>query len=100
VVNAFVMGKGRKQQIAVRSWYLVDEGIAVECLCEKGYRCPAHGRLLEVADDASIEAQIEDQIEQLRREYGLAARRVFRHAFIHGVPRQTTRVILRGEWKR
>jgi hypothetical protein len=99
VVNGFVLTKGQKQ-IAVRSWELTDEGIAVTCRCEKWYRCPADGTVLELADDASIEAQIEAQIEDLRREYGIAARRVLRYAVVHGAPRQVPRVVVRGEWKR
>jgi hypothetical protein len=98
VVNGFVLTKGQKQ-IAVRSWELTDGGIVVTCQCEKWYRCPADGTVLEPADASGIEAQIEAQIEELRREYGISARRVFRHAIVHGAPRQVPRVVLRGEWK-
>ena len=98
-VNAFVLTKGQKQ-IAVRSWELTRDGIVITCRCEKGWRCPVDGTLLEPADGAGIEAQIEDQIEALRQEYGISARRVFRRAVVHGTPRQVPRVALRGEWKR
>jgi len=99
VVNGFVLTKGKKQ-IAVRSWELTDEGIVVTCQCEKWYRCPADGAVLEPADSSGIEAQIEEQIEALRREYGISARRVFRHAVVRGTPRQVPRLVLRGEWRK
>jgi len=98
MVNGFVLTKGNKQ-IAVRSWELTDEGIAVTCRCEKGWYCPADGTVLEPADASGIEAQIEAQIEGLRREYGISARRVFRYIAVHGVARQVPRVVLRGEWR-
>jgi hypothetical protein len=99
VVNAFVLAKGKKQ-FAVRSWKLTDDGLLVTCRCEKWYRCPADGMVLEPVDPAGIEVQIEEQIEALRREYGVAARRVFRYAFVRSEMRQVTRVVLRGEWKK
>ena len=98
VVNGFVLTKGQKQ-IAVRSWELTDEGIVVTCQCEKGWYCRVNGTLLEPADVSGIEAQIEEQIEYLRREYGISARRVFRHAVVRGASRQVTRLVLRGEWR-
>jgi hypothetical protein len=98
IVNAFVLAKGKKQ-FAVRSWELVNEGILVRCRCDKWYRCPADGIVLEPTDAQGIEAQIEAQIEDLRQEYGISARLVFRHVVVHGALRQVPRVVLRGEWK-
>ncbi|MEE8391041.1 MAG: hypothetical protein V3S14_09635, partial [Anaerolineae bacterium] len=98
-VDGFVLTKGKKQ-IAVRSWKLTGEGIWVTCQCEKRYRCPVDRTMLDPADASGIEAQIEAQIEDLRREYGISARRVFRHAIVRGASRQVPRVVLRGEWRR
>jgi hypothetical protein len=98
VVDAFVLTKGKKQ-IAVRSWALTGAGIEVTCRCEKGYRCPADGMVLEPADGSSVEALIEAQIEDLRREYGVPARRVYRYAVVRGASRQVPRVVLRGDWR-
>ena len=97
-VNAFVLTKGKKQY-AVRSWELSDEGVVVTCQCEKWYRCPADGTILDPADASGIEAQIEAQIEELRQEYGISGKRVFRYAVVRGASRQVPRVVLRGEWK-
>jgi hypothetical protein len=99
VVDAFVLTKGKKQ-VAVRSWELAGEEILVTCQCEKWYRCPADGAELELADVSGVEAQIEEQIEELRREYGISARQVFRYAVVRGASRQVTRVVLRGEWRK
>ena len=93
-VNAFVLTRGRKQ-IAVRSWELTEEGILTVCQCEKRYRCPADGMVLESADGSEIESQIED----LRREYGISARRVSRYVVVSGALRQVPRVALRGDWR-
>jgi hypothetical protein len=99
VVVAFVMPKGKKP-IAVRTWELTGAGIEVTCECEKWYRCPAGGTVLEPADGSAIEAQIEAQIEELRREYTVSSRRVFRHAVVRGASRQVPRIVLRGAWKK
>ena len=98
VVIAYVLTKGKKQ-IAVRVWELMDEGIVVTCLCEKAWSCPTDGRLLEPEGPSGISAQIEAQIEDLRREYGISTWRVFRRAMIHGTPQQVPRVILQDEWR-
>ncbi len=98
VVDAFVLTKGKKQ-LAVRSWALTGAGIEVTCRCEKWHRCPADGMLLEPADGSSVEALIEAQIEDLRREYGVSARRVYRYAVVRGASRQVPRVVLRGAWR-
>jgi hypothetical protein len=99
VVNAFVLTKGAKQ-VAVRSWVLADQGVIVTCHCEKGYRCPAHGMLLDPAGADGIESQIRAQIEDLRREYGIPTQRVLYHAVVSGVSRQVPRLMLPGEWKK
>jgi len=98
VVSAFVLTKGQKR-VAVRTWELAREGIVVNCRCEKWYSCPVNGTVLEPADASGIEAQIERQIEELRQEYHISSRRVFRFAQVRSAMRQVTRVGLRGEWK-
>ncbi|HET89575.1 MAG TPA: hypothetical protein ENN99_02395 [Chloroflexi bacterium] len=98
VVNAFVLTRGKKQ-IAVRSWELTDQGIEVICRCEKWYSCPVHGRVLKPARPSEIESQIEAQIEELRQEYGVSTRQVFRYAFIRSASRQVPRIVLRGAWR-
>jgi len=85
--------------LAARSWKLTSGVIVVSCLCELGYACPVDGRTLEPADPAGIEAQIKEQIDHLRRDYGIPTRRVLYYAFVRGVPKQVQRLTLSGEWK-
>ena len=96
VVTAFVLTKDT--QIAARSWIQVDEGIAVECDCEKRHRCLANYTVLKLTDDVKVEALLELEIDELRREYGVAARKVTRFAILSGGWRQVPRVALRGAW--
>jgi hypothetical protein len=98
VVNAFVLTKSNKQ-IAVRSWTLSEQGIAVTCHCEKWMNCPAKGMMLKPAGASGIVAQIEEQIEELRQEYSIPARRVLRYIVAQGAPRQVPRLLLGRDWK-
>ena len=99
VVNGFVLTKSNKQ-IAVRSWALTGEGIAVTCHCEKWWHCPVHGTVLKPAGASGIAAQIEAQVDELRREYNIPGRRVLRYIVAYGEPRQVPRLVLSGKWKR
>jgi hypothetical protein len=99
VVNAFVLTKSNKQ-VAVRSWTLGKEGIVVTCHCEKLWHCLAHGMLLKPAGASGIAAQIEAQVEELRREYNIPARRLLRYIFAYGESRQVPRLVLGEKWKR
>jgi hypothetical protein len=98
VVNAFVLTKGAKR-LAIRSWRWTGKAIVVSCLCELGYACPVHGRILEPADPTGIEAQIREQIELLRQDYSIPTRRVLYFAFVWGVPQQVQRLSLPSVWK-
>jgi hypothetical protein len=99
VVNGFVLTKSNKQ-IAVRSWALTGEGISVTCHCEKWWHCPVHGTVLKPAGASGIAAQIEAQVDELRREYNIPGRRVLRYIVAYGEPRQVPRLVLSGKWKR
>jgi hypothetical protein len=97
-VRAFVATK-EGRQVAVRSWTRSEHGIAVQCQCEKWVDCPANGLVLEMPEDASLEALLEAEIEALRREYGVSARRLTRHALVSGSWRPVPRVALHGDWR-
>ncbi len=98
VVTAFVLTKGWKE-IAIRTWELVEDGIAVTCRCEKGWECPANDELLEPEHASNIEAQLEAEIETLRQEYRVSSRRVSLDAVVRGAVRSMPRLVLRGQWK-
>ncbi|HID64708.1 MAG TPA: hypothetical protein EYP49_18475 [Anaerolineae bacterium] len=98
VVTAFVIAS-RGRELARRTWELVEDGIAVWCRCEKGPFCPADQTMLgpETADE--IEAQLQAEIEALRREYRVPGKRVNFYYFLHDAPRPERRLLLRGLWK-
>lgn len=98
VVTAFVLTKGWKK-VAVRSWALVENGIAITCDCEKGWGCPFDGTLLMPEDAPGIEAQIEAEVSALRQEYHVTSRRVGIKVVMRGAPRTVPRLVLRGQWK-
>jgi len=98
VVTAFVLTKGWKN-IAVRSWELVENGIAVACHCEKGWGCRANNVLLLPEEAASIQAQIEAEIEALRAEYRVPSRRVSFTFDNRGTARSMSRLVLSGQWQ-
>jgi hypothetical protein len=98
VVHAHVLSAGNKE-IAVRSWELVDEGIGVWCQCEKGWRCPVNQTLLEPAPSDEIDRQLWGEVGALRQEYDVSPRKVRIYDVIRGMPRQASRLILRGPWK-
>jgi len=98
-VGAYVLAS-RERQIALRSWLLdPEQGILVECSCEKGAQCTANNMVMWPVDTASIERQIMDQIQELRREYLLPEKKV---KFNRGTPAlylPTPRLTLFGSWK-
>ncbi|MBN1137320.1 MAG: hypothetical protein JXM73_12095 [Anaerolineae bacterium] len=98
VVTAFVLTKSWKE-VAVRSWALVEYGIAVTCQCEKDWRCPSNDVLLLPEDAANIEAQIEAEVNALRQEYHVPSRRLSYNIVMRGAPRSMSRLVLRGQWK-
>lgn len=84
----------------MRSWIRTDDGMAVECQCEKWYQSTADAMVLEMPDDSKINAPREAEIEALRREYAVSARRLTRYAVLSGEWRRVPRVALRGSGER
>jgi len=83
----------------MRSWRWTPGAIQVSCFCELGYNCPVDGTTLKPAAPSGIEAQIKEEIEQLRKDYSIPVRRVLYYAFVRGMPQQVPRLTLSGEWK-
>jgi hypothetical protein len=98
-VGAYVLAS-RERQIALRSWLLdPEQGILVECSCEKGAQCTANNMVMWPVGTAGIERQIMDQIQELRREYLLPEKKI---KFNRGTPAlylPTPRLTLFGSWK-
>lgn len=98
VVTAFVVAS-RGRELASRTWKLVEDGIAVWCRCEKGPFCRVDQTVFEPETAAEIEAQLQDEIEALRREYQVPGKRVNFYYVLHDAPRPERRLLLRGQWK-
>jgi len=97
-VTAFVIAS-RGRELATRTWELVEDGIAVWCRCEKGPFCRINQTVFEPETAAEIEAQLQAEIEALRREYQVPGKRVNFYYVLHETPRPERRLLLRGQWK-
>lgn len=73
-ITAFVMKKDR--QIAARHWVLIDEGIYVQCSCEKGLACPVDGLVYRPLGPDHIEDQLYNQIYMLAEEYQVPEKKI------------------------
>jgi hypothetical protein len=98
VIDAFVIAS-RGRELARRTWELVEDGIAVWCRCEKGPFCRVNQTVFEPGTADEIEAQLQDEIEALRREYQVPGKRVNFYYVLHDAPRTERRLLLRGQWK-
>jgi hypothetical protein len=96
-VSAYVFNKGR--QVAARHWELAEGGILVQCVCEKGWWCPANNKLYRPGGVEEIEKQILFQINQLKQEYQVPAKKIsyFRESGDKSFPMY--RLTLFGMWK-
>jgi hypothetical protein len=99
LVTAVVLSSGNTE-IAARTWERIDKGIAVWCDCEKGWRCPANRRLLELDPTIEVDLQVWRQIGALRGEYGVSPKKVSIYNIIRGYARPVPRLVLRGRWKK
>lgn len=98
VVTAFVLSS-RKRGPAIRTWRLSPQGIAVHCDCEKGAACTENHLLMRPEAAQEIEAQLQAEIDRLRREYGVPVRNVSYTLHMHGLPSPQSRLALRGMWR-
>jgi hypothetical protein len=98
-IGAFVLAS-RERQVAIRSWQLdPEQGIVIECSCEKEEKCEAHGYVLRPMSAAGIEGQLMEQIQKLRQEYMLPEKKV---KFNRGTPAfylPMPKLTLSGMWK-
>ena len=99
LVTAVVLSSG-STEIAVRTWERMAEGIAVWCECEKGWRCPANRRLLELNTAVDVDLQMWQQVVALRSEYDVPPKAVNVYNTIRGYARPVPRLELSGRWKK
>jgi hypothetical protein len=72
IIKAFAMIK--KRELAVRWWSLMEDGLAVQCHCEKGPGCHENGVVYRPMDD--IELQMKYQLSSFQAEYHLPDKKV------------------------
>lgn len=96
-VSAYVFHKGR--QIAARHWELIEDGILVECHCEKGWGCPANNMIYWPREAQEIEKQVLSQINGFRQEYQVPAKKVSYYREAGGKPVSMYRFVLFAMWK-
>ncbi len=96
LVSAYVMAK--KREIAVRSWELTGEGIAVSCNCEKLF-CRTNGLIYRPAPDNQIEAQLMTLIRAFMEEYRVPEKKIHYYRMRAGEPYEVRKLVLLGKWK-
>jgi len=98
LVVAFIVAKGDRL-IAQREWELTEDGIAAQCVCEKGWECPSATTMLKPESAAQIESQLEAEIAKLRAEYHIPAHRSTITIPQGGNLIRLPKLRLRGQWK-
>lgn len=96
-VSAYIFRKGR--QLAARHWELVEDGILVECACEKGLACRANNIIHRPLEANEIENQVQKLITYFGKEYQVPVKKIsyFREGGSKSVPMY--RFTLFGSWK-
>ena len=97
VVMSAVLTPGGKV-IAVRTWELIEDGIAITCQCDKS-PCNSDGVIIEPWDTAGIEDEIEQQISKFCFEYRVPPGQVAFYSLVRNTLRSLPRLVLRGAWK-
>lgn len=70
-ITAYMMR--RHSELAVCWWAMTEQGIAVNCQCEKMWNCKERGLVYYLRDD--LEAQMNDLLTRFREEYNLSDKR-------------------------
>jgi len=98
LVVAYILAKGNRE-VAQRQWELTEEGIAVQCLCEKGWQCPSSGMMLLPESANRIESQLEAEFAKLRAEYHIPSHRSSILTIQGNNLTRLPNLRLRGRWK-
>ncbi len=97
LVSAYVMVK--KREIAVRSWELTEDGIAVYCKCANPY-CRKDGLIYRPArEDGQIEGQMMSFIQELMEEYHVPSRKLHFYRMRAGESYDERKLVLIGKWR-
>jgi hypothetical protein len=95
-ISAYVIDK--KREVAVRVWWMSDEGIAVSCRCDKT-NCSKNSVVYRPADGDNLKAQLTTFIEDFAREYSVALKKIRYFHVRQGQPFSETKLKVPAHWK-
>lgn len=96
LVSAYVMV--RRREIALRTWELGDEGIAVHCKCEDWF-CRNNGIVYRPAHEDQLEQQLMFYIREFMKEHHVPRNKVRFYRIRMGEAYEARKLILTGKWK-
>ena len=87
----------RKNELAARWWTMTDEGILVNCECEKMWKCEANGMVYRPSDD--VERQMDLLLTRFREEYHLPDNKTRYFQIRVGKPFDEKKLKVPASWK-
>jgi hypothetical protein len=96
VIGAYV--KAKKREIATREWSMVDEGIAVNCWCEK-QDCANRGVVYYPLDAEKLTGQMALLIERFAEEYDVPLKKMRFFQVRQGQPFGETKLKVPAGWR-
>ncbi len=94
-ISAYMMR--RQSEVAVRWWAMTDEGISVNCRCEKMWNCKSNGMVFRPSDD--IERQINLLLTRFREEYDLPDKKTRYFHIRVGKPFEEKKLKIPSGWR-
>jgi len=87
----------RQSELAVRWWAMTDEGISVNCRCEKMWNCKSNGMVFRPSDD--IERQMNTLLTRFREEYNLPDKKTRYFHIRVGKPFEEKKLKIPSGWR-
>ncbi len=87
----------RQHELAVRWWAMTDEGISVNCECEKMWNCESNGMVFRPSDD--IERQMNLLLTRFREEYNLPDKKTRYFHIRVGKPFEEKKLKIPSSWR-
>ena len=95
VITAYMIR--RKSELAVRWWAMTEEGISVNCQCEKMWNCQERGLVYYPWDD--LGAQMNDLLTRFREEYHLPDKKTRYFHIRLGKPFEEKKLKIPSSWR-
>ena len=87
----------RQSELAVRWWAMTDQGISVNCQCEKMWNCKSNGMVFRPSDD--IERQMNLLLTRFREEYNLPDKKTRYFHIRVGKPFEEKKLKIPSGWR-